>query len=204
MSFPTDSARIVTSVVTDSAGSSIIVTTTLAASATNIATITPLPLPHKNGVIGPAVGVPVGVIVLAAMAFFLSRSKKSRRRGAQVYGPDDDPNRYEYDRKGELGPPSIAVPGSLVVHQANLQPGNNVDAIVSGGTTGQSQYRGIPTAVNRMQQQSHLGPPPRGVPVSPSHSDSSGIMPVTPPPPQYNELDGREKQQGIQYELPGT
>ena len=204
MSFPSESARIVTSIVTDSAGSSVIVFKTLSASATNIPTITPLPLPRKNSVIGPAVGVPVGVIVLAAIVFFLWRCQKSRRRGVQVNGADDDPHRYEYDGKGELGPPSIAVPGSLVVHNTNLQPRNDVDAIVGGSTTGQSQYRGIPTTVNRIQKQSHLTPSPRGVPVSPSHSELSGGQPVTPPPPQYNELDGREKQQGIQYELLGT
>ena len=203
------SVIIVTSTITNSVGSSTILTTAVPASSTNVPVAAPTPQPHKSNILGPAIGVPVGVVVLALIiAFFLWRYRRSKQRGRA----EDDPTRYNYDRKGDFGPPSIAVPGSLVVRQGHSQPGlgdNGIDtdAITGGGATGQSQYRGVPTTVQRMPKQSHLSPPLGGVPVSLSHSELSGSMPITPPPPHYNEIDGREKaaeRQAIQYELPGN
>ena len=139
--------------------------------------------------------------------FFLWQYRRNRRRGAHLHRAEDDPSRYDSDRKGELGPPSIAVPGSLVVQQGHSQSGygdngNDTDAVTGGGAAGQSQYRGVPTVVHRMPRQSHLSPPLGAIPVSPSHSELSGSTPMTPPPPHYNEMDGREKRTD-RHELPG-
>ncbi|MCJ1253676.1 hypothetical protein MMC24_001488 [Lignoscripta atroalba] len=133
---------LVTSTVTNSAGVTTIITSSVIAASATVAASSPAPSSTSSSrnlgaIIGPAVGVPVVIIALAVIAFLLWRRRKNKQRGTP--STLNDPT-FDHEGKGELGPPSIWVSNSPVERQT--QPSGYP---ATAGAVDNFNYRGVPT-----------------------------------------------------------
>lgn len=99
---------------------------------------------HLGTKIGAGVGVPVGVIALAALIFFLWRHQKNKKRVAPASidsPPPSNPIDFMYKSNGDLGTPYTATTASPEIDQR--ASGNHSRM---GGGPGQGEYRGVSTA----------------------------------------------------------
>ena len=172
---PVSSVILITSVVIDSAGVSFTSITTQIVEAQIAPSSSSLPSTHGSSAstsglkIGLGVGIPVGVILLVLLGFFLlrRRSKNRRRLPTSMENPrmnGSNPMEYMYKGHGDADSPLTATTTSPDLnHRASSK------YVVSD--TGEGGYRGVKTG-------SHSGlglqPGPSVFPNSPTRSELSG------------------------------
>ena len=133
---------VITSIVTDGGGQSTLITSTSANVAVPASsTGSPSPKPKSLGsVIGPAVGVPVAVLALLALAFFLLWRRRRSRRAHPPPGNMQSNKEEPTPMYGEMKPPVESTPYAA---KSELEGSPHVGHPSPNPSTAPPSYRGV-------------------------------------------------------------